>query len=352
MHAVGLRRRPHRVEVPRVVGLGRRRRQEDGPEAAGGDPLDLGHRVVDVGERNGGGGDQTREVRREPLDDVVVVHAGVGDGQLVVVGVEAEERQVRMHDPDVDAVDVEVLEDHLGVALGHPAARLAVAGDRPPLEPGRVQSPEDPGPALDQRLDLEVVLPDPPVPQVLGQAGGEEVGGLEDVPVGGDDELVLCHGCDLPAPGRKISMTGRARTRYPAPRSVDQPVGTGNADERVAECCDQKEKMTVTKRWKQRPSGSTWGDWGEDDELGRINLLTPEKVLEGVREVEAGISFCLSLPLDYPRRDGPEPTPLPAGPGPDRGHAGRSRHLLQRPHEPDGGAGGTPSTWTCGRTTW
>ena len=56
----------------------------------------------------------------------------------------------------------------------------------------------------------------------------------------------------------------------------------------------------MTQRWKQRPPGSTWGDWGEDDELGRINLLTPEKVLEGVREVEAGISFCLSLPLDYP----------------------------------------------------
>jgi kynurenine formamidase len=56
----------------------------------------------------------------------------------------------------------------------------------------------------------------------------------------------------------------------------------------------------VTQRWKQRPPGSTWGDWGEDDELGRINLLTPEKVLQGVREVEAGISFCLSLPLDYP----------------------------------------------------
>ena len=56
----------------------------------------------------------------------------------------------------------------------------------------------------------------------------------------------------------------------------------------------------VTKRWTQRPAGSTWGDWGDDDELGRINLLTPEKVLEGVREVQAGLSFCLSLPLDYP----------------------------------------------------
>src|SRR5438093_7366820 len=56
----------------------------------------------------------------------------------------------------------------------------------------------------------------------------------------------------------------------------------------------------VTRRWTQRPPGSTWGDWGDDDELGRINLLTPEKVLHGVRAVEAGISFCLSLPLDFP----------------------------------------------------
>src|SRR5215213_4610973 len=57
---------------------------------------------------------------------------------------------------------------------------------------------------------------------------------------------------------------------------------------------------SVTARFKHRPDGSTWGDWGSDDELGRINLLTPEQVLAGVREVQAGISFCLSLPLDLP----------------------------------------------------
>lgn len=56
----------------------------------------------------------------------------------------------------------------------------------------------------------------------------------------------------------------------------------------------------MTNRWKKRPPGSTWGDWGADDELGRINLITPAKVLEGVREVQEGVSFSLSLPLDYP----------------------------------------------------
>jgi hypothetical protein len=56
----------------------------------------------------------------------------------------------------------------------------------------------------------------------------------------------------------------------------------------------------VAKRWSQRPEGSTWGDWGDDDELGRVNLITPGKVLQGAREIQAGISFCLSLPLDSP----------------------------------------------------
>ena len=44
----------------------------------------------------------------------------------------------------------------------------------------------------------------------------------------------------------------------------------------------------ASQRWTKRPEGSTWGDWGDDDELGRINLLTPEKVLQGVAEVRAG----------------------------------------------------------------
>jgi kynurenine formamidase len=56
----------------------------------------------------------------------------------------------------------------------------------------------------------------------------------------------------------------------------------------------------MTRRWVRRPEGSTWGDWGDDDQLGRLNLLTPEKVRQGVAEVREGISFCLSLPLDVP----------------------------------------------------
>ncbi|WPB55562.1 cyclase family protein [Xylophilus sp. GOD-11R] len=53
-------------------------------------------------------------------------------------------------------------------------------------------------------------------------------------------------------------------------------------------------------RWKNRPEGSNWGDFGADDQLGRANLITADRVLAGAREIRAGRSFCLSLPLDYP----------------------------------------------------
>ena len=65
------------------------------------------------------------------------------------------------------------------------------------------------------------------------------------------------------------------------------------------------------KRWKHRPEGSTWGDWGDDDQLGRLNLITPKKVLEGIAEVKEGRSFCLSLPLDYPGGNVLNPRRLP-----------------------------------------
>src|SRR5690625_6867987 len=54
------------------------------------------------------------------------------------------------------------------------------------------------------------------------------------------------------------------------------------------------------KRWTQRPKGSNWGDFGTDDQLGRLKRLTPEQVLKGIRSVEQGKVFCLSLPLDLP----------------------------------------------------
>ena len=58
--------------------------------------------------------------------------------------------------------------------------------------------------------------------------------------------------------------------------------------------------MSASPRWTRRPEGSNWGDFGPDDQLGRLNLLTPAKVRQGLAEVREGRAFCLSLPLDLP----------------------------------------------------
>mgnify|MGYP000541164457 CR=1 FL=1 len=58
--------------------------------------------------------------------------------------------------------------------------------------------------------------------------------------------------------------------------------------------------MSSSPRWKNRPPGSNWGDFGPDDQYGRMNLLTTEKVLQGMQEVRTGRTFNLSLPLDFP----------------------------------------------------
>ncbi|MDV9169722.1 cyclase family protein [Streptomyces sp. W16] len=57
---------------------------------------------------------------------------------------------------------------------------------------------------------------------------------------------------------------------------------------------------TPESRWRTRPDRSTWGDFGPDDVLGRMNLVGPEQVRKGLAEVHDGITFCLSLALDQP----------------------------------------------------
>jgi kynurenine formamidase len=57
---------------------------------------------------------------------------------------------------------------------------------------------------------------------------------------------------------------------------------------------------TSERRWTRRPEGANWGEFGPDDQLGRLNLVGPEKVRQGVAEVREGRTFCLSLPLDLP----------------------------------------------------
>ena len=67
----------------------------------------------------------------------------------------------------------------------------------------------------------------------------------------------------------------------------------------------------MAKRWKNRPAGSNWGEFGEDDQFGRLNLLTPEVVKKAAAEVREGLSFCLSLPLNLPGGNAINPRRFP-----------------------------------------
>ena len=48
------------------------------------------------------------------------------------------------------------------------------------------------------------------------------------------------------------------------------------------------------------PPGAAWGVFGDDDTLGCLNLLTPERVVAAARTVRKGRVFPLDLPLDQP----------------------------------------------------
>ena len=43
---------------------------------------------------------------------------------------------------------------------------------------------------------------------------------------------------------------------------------------------------------------NNWGRWGDEDEVGTLNFITPEKIIESASLVRAGKVFSLELPLD------------------------------------------------------
>jgi kynurenine formamidase len=73
------------------------------------------------------------------------------------------------------------------------------------------------------------------------------------------------------------------------------------------------------QRWENRPPGANWGAFGEDDQQGRLNLITAERRRNAVAEVREGIAFCLSLALD-----------VPAGRALNRGHFPPAFHPVIR----------------------
>jgi kynurenine formamidase len=50
-------------------------------------------------------------------------------------------------------------------------------------------------------------------------------------------------------------------------------------------------------------SPKNWGRWGDEDEIGCLNFLTPAEVLRGVASVRSGKVFMLGIPIGNPSGD-------------------------------------------------
>ena len=69
----------------------------------------------------------------------------------------------------------------------------------------------------------------------------------------------------------------------------------------VAACAEAPEEATEVSRadydaWMEEISN--WGRWGDDDRLGTLNLITPEKRKAAAALVEAGVAVSLALDLN------------------------------------------------------
>ena len=69
---------------------------------------------------------------------------------------------------------------------------------------------------------------------------------------------------------------------------------------------------------------SNWGRWGDDDELGAPNLITPAKVRQAVGLVEEGVRISMARTISF---EATVDAPGTAGPF----HGGERRGLGQRP---------------------
>ena len=67
----------------------------------------------------------------------------------------------------------------------------------------------------------------------------------------------------------------------------------------------------MSRRWRQRPPGSNWGEFGDDDQLGRLNYLTDENTALAARDPGRQALLHAGLPLDVPATNATNPRRKP-----------------------------------------
>jgi kynurenine formamidase len=92
----------------------------------------------------------------------------------------------------------------------------------------------------------------------------------------------------------KVAPKAQAALRRTPPRLAPAPSPRPRAPEPRLPTHDQ---LPVREG---APTGAAWGVFGDDDQLGTINLLTPATVVEAAGSIRSGATFALNLPIDIP----------------------------------------------------
>jgi kynurenine formamidase len=96
-----------------------------------------------------------------------------------------------------------------------------------------------------------------------------------------------------------------SKTKAAAPK-VAQPAAKSAAPKAMPAAARREQANSGLPTFDQlpvragAPPGSAWGVFGDDDEVGTINLLTPERVLAAARSIRHGKVFALNLPINIP----------------------------------------------------
>src|SRR5215831_7166440 len=70
----------------------------------------------------------------------------------------------------------------------------------------------------------------------------------------------------------------------------------------------QRETYTQTQFDDVFKQVSNWGRWGKDDQLGTLNLITPDRKREAAKLVQEGVSVSLARELNTEKAiDNPDP---------------------------------------------
>jgi hypothetical protein len=57
-------------------------------------------------------------------------------------------------------------------------------------------------------------------------------------------------------------------------------------------------KLTLEEVHRYSEELRTWNRWGEDNEIGTLNFVTPEKIVEAAKLITKGQTFALAIDFD------------------------------------------------------